>query len=159
MPHIHELYDFTVSAFVQHPTEKKLLMIKHKKLGVWLQPGGHVELDEHPLETLYHELEEETGLKPSDYEILEPADHPQTSRTNISLPLPFNFHYHNFNETHRHIDLEYLVHAKTAAHTDDPDGASDIQWLGHEELRRLQKAGELYDDVLTICEWLFEHKF
>ncbi len=52
MPHIHELYDFTASAYILHPTESKILLLLHKKLGKWLQPGGHIELSEDPLQAL-----------------------------------------------------------------------------------------------------------
>ncbi len=42
MAHIHERIDFTASVYVVY--ENKVLLHKHKKLGVWLPPGGHVEL-------------------------------------------------------------------------------------------------------------------
>ena len=32
---------FTASAFVLSPRRDQLLLILHKKLGLWLQPGGH----------------------------------------------------------------------------------------------------------------------
>ncbi len=46
MPHIHELYDFVVSAFIVH--RGRVLLIYHKKYDEWLPIGGHVELDEDP---------------------------------------------------------------------------------------------------------------
>ena len=41
----------------------KVLVIHHKRLGVWLPPGGELHAGETPLEAAVRELEEETGLK------------------------------------------------------------------------------------------------
>lgn len=51
----------TASGFLVH--EGKVLLIKHKKLGYWLAPGGHVEDDELPHQAAEREVWEETGLK------------------------------------------------------------------------------------------------
>jgi 8-oxo-dGTP diphosphatase len=66
MAHIHTKpgqHDFTASAFIiRIDTPKpKVLLHMHKKLGVLLQPGGHIELNENPWQAVHHEIEEETG--------------------------------------------------------------------------------------------------
>jgi len=62
---------FTASAFVVDVTRTRLLLIRHRKLGLWLQPGGHVEADDSDLvDAALRELEEETGLEGA--ELLEP---------------------------------------------------------------------------------------
>lgn len=43
--------------------EKKLLLVKHRKANLWLPSGGHVELGEHPKETVSRELLEELGVQ------------------------------------------------------------------------------------------------
>ncbi len=54
---------FTASAFVLSPDETGLLMILHRKLGRWLQPGGHIDAeDETVLAATRREVAEETGL-------------------------------------------------------------------------------------------------
>lgn len=42
----------------------RLLLTDHKKAGLWLPPGGHVEVDEHPTETVRREMREELGVSP-----------------------------------------------------------------------------------------------
>ena len=159
MAHIHELYDFTVSAFILHPTKPQILLLKHLKLGKWLQPGGHVELHENPLQALTHELEEEAGLSANDYTIIELAEGPKTYGNNTSFPLPFYFNEHTFNETHKHIDICYLARAKTDEITTNPDGASAIKWLSLKEIEQHYTNGDVFDDTLQICKWVFAKFF
>lgn len=50
------------SCFVVDFEKKELLVIYNKKLGKWLQPGGHIEGEETPIETAMREVKEETGV-------------------------------------------------------------------------------------------------
>jgi 8-oxo-dGTP pyrophosphatase MutT (NUDIX family) len=47
---------------VYNPATQKFLFIKHKKLKKWLQPGGHLEVNELPDDSAIREVFEETGL-------------------------------------------------------------------------------------------------
>jgi 8-oxo-dGTP pyrophosphatase MutT (NUDIX family) len=42
--------------------EDKVLLVKHKKLGLWLNPGGHIDPGELPHEAAEREFYEETGV-------------------------------------------------------------------------------------------------
>ena len=52
---------YTAAAFLI--VENKILLIKHKKLGIWLAPGGHAEPTELLHVTAERECFEETGVK------------------------------------------------------------------------------------------------
>jgi len=52
---------WTVAGFLIH--NHKVLLVKHKKLGFWLAPGGHVEENELPHQAAEREFLEETGVK------------------------------------------------------------------------------------------------
>lgn len=159
MPHIHELKDFVVSTFILHPSEPKFLLLKHRKLGKWLQPGGHVELNENPLGALEHEILEETGLTTSDYDFVDQPEQPNV-RGCERIPLPFFFNEHSFADTnHSHIDLCYLLRAKTEKLTENPDGADDIDWFTLEQIRELYETGDLFDSTLDIHTWLAKKYF
>jgi len=54
---------FTSSGFVVHPGGDRILLIHHARLGIWVQPGGHVDpSDPTMLEAARREIVEETGL-------------------------------------------------------------------------------------------------
>jgi 8-oxo-dGTP pyrophosphatase MutT (NUDIX family) len=76
MAHIHtepNQHDFTASAFIVRDDmdEPRVLLHMHRKLGRLLQPGGHIELHEHPWDSIAHELQEETGYMLADVEVLQ----------------------------------------------------------------------------------------
>lgn len=48
-----------------------ILLVDHKSAQLWLPSGGHVEVGEHPRETVRRELEEELGML-AGHEIAEP---------------------------------------------------------------------------------------
>ena len=60
---------FTASALIID--NGKVLLLHHKKLGVWLYPGGHIEKNETPDQAVIREVKEETGL---DVEIMGEKD-------------------------------------------------------------------------------------
>ena len=54
---------FTASTFVLSPDRSSLLLILHGKLGLWLQPGGHVDPDDVDiLAAARREVAEEVGI-------------------------------------------------------------------------------------------------
>ena len=58
----------TGSGFVVGP--RGVVLLKHKRLGFWLQPGGHIDPGETPWDAAKRECCEETGL---DVEFIGPV--------------------------------------------------------------------------------------
>lgn len=52
---------------VYDPSTRKILMTDHKKAEMWLCPGGHIDVDEHPKDSAIREAKEELG---QDFELL-----------------------------------------------------------------------------------------
>lgn len=129
MAHIHEKIDWVVTAFILHPTEEKLLMINHIKLGMWLPVGGHVELDEDPDQALAREIEEECGLE---VEML--SEKSEDTKDSKSLYRPHSMNIHAYNATHQHIGLNYVARAKTTEPRLAPEEHHDIRWFTREEI-------------------------
>ena len=60
---------FTASAYIVH--RGRTLLLWHKKLSMWLPPGGHCEPNEDPAQAACREAEEESGLA---VEVIPPRD-------------------------------------------------------------------------------------
>jgi 8-oxo-dGTP diphosphatase len=59
IPPIHLVSYFLVFT----PDQSKVLLVDHKKAELWLPPGGHVELNENPKDTVLREAKEELGIE------------------------------------------------------------------------------------------------
>jgi 8-oxo-dGTP pyrophosphatase MutT (NUDIX family) len=129
MPHIHEKIDFCADALIVY--ENKVLLIFHKKHQIWLQIGGHIELDEDPQVALLREIKEESGL---DVEIIGKKEpHIHVEGTKFLYPPTF-MNIHKINETHQHISLLYVCKAKSDKFIHNKEEHNDIRWFTREDL-------------------------
>jgi 8-oxo-dGTP pyrophosphatase MutT (NUDIX family) len=114
---------FTASAFILSPDRSALLLILHKKLGLWLQPGGHVdEGDAHLLATARREVREEVGIQ--ELELLSP------------VPVDVDIHEipaRKDEPSHRHFDVRYLFRAPSRSFHAASD-AGDARWVPLEQI-------------------------
>lgn len=110
MPHIHEKIDFVVETFVVH--KGKVLLRKHDKYNIWLSVGGHIELDEDPIEAAIREVKEEVGL---DVEIVTPTGGylPKPTEDYKEIQLPVSISRHRISPTHEHICFVYFAVSET----------------------------------------------
>jgi 8-oxo-dGTP pyrophosphatase MutT (NUDIX family) len=139
--------DLVVGAFLVHPREPRVLLVKHKALDLWLQPGGHVELHETSDEALARELEEETGLQTSDVVWYHDSAYvlrklswarmgPAAIHNSRQLLVPWAVEVHDFPPLpgHRHLCLAYLGQALTAAVRLEAAAHDAIEWFSHADL-------------------------
>lgn len=121
--------DFTASAFVIR--DSKILLMKHSKLGMWLQPGGHIEERETPDEAAKRETLEETGFE---IEFVKEFVPDETLDETDNCPRPFNINLHPIRDDHYHCDFQFLARVKNqrkASHADEHDG---MKWFTKQEL-------------------------
>lgn len=155
MAHIHTepgQYDHTASAFIINPKNNTLLLHQHKILGIWIQPGGHIELNETPWETLTHELQEETGFDISLLEVLQKGFVVEGLVENV-LPLPLVYRTHEFPNAvpHSHIDSAYGFIAEVEPTLPLGEDESDIlEWFTYEQLAELEEGVNVAPDTKTI---------
>jgi 8-oxo-dGTP pyrophosphatase MutT (NUDIX family) len=121
----------TGSAFVLSPAGERVLLLRHKKLGRWLQPGGHADPGESSGEAVaLREALEETGLR--------------GLALHATAPRPFDVDVHEIpargNEpAHLHLDLRYLcIASATAALVRAADESEQLRWFAWDELPALE---------------------
>jgi 8-oxo-dGTP pyrophosphatase MutT (NUDIX family) len=109
----------TASAVVLGP--QGVLLHLHKRLGIWLQPGGHIEPGETTWAAARREAGEETGLQ---LRWLSPQYPPPLAHVDA----------HPAANGHIHLDLRYLL-APTGDDTPNPpEGESQaVRWFGWED--------------------------
>ncbi|MFB6076636.1 MAG: NUDIX hydrolase [Candidatus Nanohaloarchaea archaeon] len=127
--------DFVAGTLIVDDGE--VLLVNHTKLGMWLQPGGHVEPGETPDETARRETLEETGIEAAFHPSLLPPEAPGDS---YNLPEPFRVNLHRIRDGHWHCSMLYLATVQgsgAATHADEHDG---LKWFSRGDL-----ADDLYD--------------
>jgi len=132
MAHIHEKIDFTASVYIVR--DNKVLLHMHKKLNMWLPPGGHVELDEDPNQAAIREVKEETGL---DIQLLgESKEYGGTYRPrDLVPPRIMNRHFIDAAHTHEHVDLAFFARAPEGEPQPEEAGGI-IRWFSREDIER-----------------------
>ncbi len=145
MAHIHEKIDFTVSIFIVR--DASVLLHVHKKLGMWLPPGGHIELDEDPNQAAIREVREEAGLDVDLVgEVPENFDTHQRSQELIR-PRFLQKHYFDESHTHQHIDLVYFATVKEGTEQSAYEEA-EVRWFTKADVEAMS---ELLPDVRKYC--------
>ena len=131
---------FTASIIlVTNESPKKVLLIHHKKLDVWLQPGGHVE----PFETLVaaavRECAEETGIDISS--LLAPGEKVDDYAYPMPVPqfiLEEKIPPYGDQPEHFHVDCIYVVHLPQQSVRHQTEESHNIGWFSLEEALQLQ---------------------
>ncbi len=127
---------FTCSAFVLDHSGERILLIAHKKLQLWLQPGGHVEAsDLHFIDAARREVEEETALRQLELELT-------ICDLDIHSIPPLGS-----EPAHEHYDLRVLYREKHPRQTEELDGDERAQFF---ELSKVVNAsGILHEELMT----------
>jgi len=117
---------FTVAVFVVW--EGKVLLHLHRKLGMWLPPGGHIERDELPDEAAVREVFEETGLR---------VELVGEKREDVSDPVqlyrPAGVQLENIGPGHQHIDLIYFAKPAGPTRVGGEYSKDKAGWYGPED--------------------------
>lgn len=123
----------TGSAWIVSPDRRHTLLIHHRKLDRWLQPGGHADGDPDVVAVALREAREETGL--TSLRLLNPA----IFDVDIHLiparkDLPEHLHY----------DIRFLLEANPYEPFGQSAEIKNIQWF-------LLKEADIYVNDESIC--------
>ncbi|MCB0998938.1 MAG: GNAT family N-acetyltransferase [Acidimicrobiales bacterium] len=105
----------TASAIVVCDTVARgVVLHRHKRLGLWLQPGGHVDAGETPWDAARREAEEETGLP-----VTFAGGAPQLVHVDV----------HPGPRRHTHLDVRYLLTAPDVPPRPPAGESQDVHWF------------------------------
>lgn len=159
MPHIHTepgQHDHTASAYIVRTDfdEPKIMLHMHKKLHIWLQFGGHIELNETPWQAIAHELKEETGYDMPQLKILQPHQRLRKATGSSVHPVPLSYLTHPFGDIdHYHTDVAFaFVANEPPAHSVGKNEVSDFIYVGRSELDNQN----IHEGIREIALFLFD---
>ena len=165
MPHIHTgpgQFDWTVSMFVVRTDgpEPRVLLHRHKTLGLLMQVGGHVELDETPWSAVAHELAEEAGYDLDQVDVLVPPLRPDAVPGNVVHPPPLCVRSvpvaGGVTAPHVHADLAYaLVTTEEPRRAPAAGESQELVWLTRDDLQGLP-LGSADDDVHVLYGFILD---
>jgi 8-oxo-dGTP pyrophosphatase MutT (NUDIX family) len=125
-----------VSYFVLvDPAQKSMLLVDHIKAQLWLPTGGHVELNEHPKDTVLREAREELGKEAV---FLHGNDQPLFVTVTQTVGLTAG---------HTDVSLWYVLRGSVHEFIDYDKGEfNDIEWFTFDEI--LQADPVIFDPNL-----------
>lgn len=140
MAHIHEKIDFCSEVFIVY--KDRVLLRMHDKLKFWLSIGGHIELDEDPVEAAIREVKEEVGL---DIQITGDAVGPDESDPkNMGykyLIPPRYLGRHMVKGGHEHVVFVYFATSNTDVVSEsvlDHEKGVEMKWFSKEDLENTE---------------------
>ncbi|HEX9163406.1 MAG TPA: NUDIX domain-containing protein [Thermoanaerobaculia bacterium] len=137
----------TASCFILDPDSGRLLLHHHRRLGRWLQMGGHVEPGESVLEAALREGAEESGLT----DLVAMTDEVVDIDVH-EIPAAKG------EPDHAHFDIRYVAFTtQPSALTLDPNESYKLAWVKLEDaipmmnekasLRTIAKIGRLLQEI------------
>jgi 8-oxo-dGTP pyrophosphatase MutT (NUDIX family) len=127
---------FTVAVFVVW--EGKVLLHYHRKLGMWLPPGGHIERDELPDDAAVREVLEETGIG-----VELAGERREDVSDPVQLHRPAGVQLENIAPGHQHIDLIYFAKPAGTTEIREEFAGDEVGWYGPADWERMQVNAEV----------------
>lgn len=143
---------FTATAYVVN--DGKVLLVKHRKFGKWLPPGGHVDPDETPVDAAKREVLEETGLE---IELIKDEHLWIEAWNGKSIERPFfcflfEVPEHKGEPAHQHIDLVYIAKPVGGSENHSLREIEELRWFSLDEIKNLKSDVEIFKETQTVIQ-------
>lgn len=125
----------TGSAWVVNPSRDHVLLLHHRKLDQWFQPGGHADGDHNILRVALKETSEETGLDPAHIRLVDE----QIFDVDIHT-----IHANKHDPRHKHFDIRFLVEIDDHIEIPGNDESHDILWVPLSQATRFNNNRSTY---------------
>lgn len=136
----------TTSAFIIDRKKQEILLLRHKVLQRWFQPGGHFEQDESLLHSALREAVEETHIPASQLINIPVAD-------DTAVPFDIDPHHIPANEkkredAHYHHDVRYLFeYTGQGSNSFNEEEATGLRWVPFAELANDDTFGKMIEKI------------
>lgn len=121
----------------------RVLLHLHKKLGIWIPVGGHVDRDELPEVAALREAKEESGLDVKLYNSDKPIETGEVKQ----LIRPVHILLENINPFHQHIDFIYYATSESDRLNPQHGETTNLKWFTGDEIKHFDSA---HPDVKTL---------
>ncbi len=136
----------TTSAFIINRERQEILLLRHKTLQRWLQPGGHFEQDASLMASALREAVEETHI---------PAAELVNIPVSNDVMVPFDIDPHHIpvnnkkqEHAHYHHDVRYLFeYTGEGTNSFNTDEATGLKWVPFTELEQDDTFGKMVDKI------------
>ena len=135
----------TASAWILSPDRTHALLVHHRKLGRWLQPGGHIENDSSVFDAALREAREESGI-------------PSLRSLHTGI-FDVDIHWipaRNDFPTHQHLDIRFAFEADRATPLLCSSESHAVQWWALTALSLEitdESVGRMVEQSKALSQW------
>jgi 8-oxo-dGTP pyrophosphatase MutT (NUDIX family) len=137
----------TASTWILSPDDAQCLLTHHRKLGKWLQLGGHVDGEERIELAALREAQEESGMQ--HFDLLQPPGG--------LVPLDLDVHpipARAGEPAHDHWDVRFLLRARPGQAIARSAESNDLRWVPVRELEQWTREESVVRLQRKAAVWL-----
>ena len=129
----------TASAWVVNPARDHVLLLHHRKLDMWLQPGGHADGDPDVLNVVRKETSEETGVATEHIRFVSEAIF------DVDVHV---VHASEHDPRHEHYDVRFLVELDHRLPIPGNSESHQVRWVPLRQVLAYNNLRSIYRMVL-----------